>query len=67
VAEKGAIAASLRERVWPLLAAGTVRPVIHAEFPLERAAAAHALMESSRHIGKILLVVRPPTISSRAP
>ncbi|MBB6249873.1 NAD(P)H-quinone oxidoreductase [Nitrospirillum iridis] len=56
-AEKGAIAASLRERVWPLLAQGAVRPVIHQTFPLDDAAAAHALMESSQHVGKIVLVV----------
>jgi len=54
-AEKGAIAAALEARVWPLLSAGTVRPVIHATFPLARAADAHRLMESSAHIGKIVL------------
>jgi putative PIG3 family NAD(P)H quinone oxidoreductase len=54
-AEKGAIAAALEARVWPLLAAGAVRPVIHATFPLARAADAHRLMESSAHIGKIVL------------
>ncbi len=57
VAEKGAIAAELREKVWPLIARGEVRPVIHATFPLARAADAHALMESSAHIGKIVLEV----------
>jgi putative PIG3 family NAD(P)H quinone oxidoreductase len=55
VADKAAIARALRDRVWPLFAAGTVRPVIDRSFPLAEAAAAHALMESSRHIGKILL------------
>ena len=55
VAQKGAIAAALEKRVWPLLAAGRVRPVIHATFGLDRAAEAHALMESSAHIGKIVL------------
>ncbi|MBX6321592.1 MAG: NAD(P)H-quinone oxidoreductase [Rhodospirillaceae bacterium] len=55
VAEKGAIAAALREKVWPLLDAGTVRPVIHATFPLAQAAEAHALMEAGGHIGKIVL------------
>ena len=55
VADKGAIARSLRAKVWPLLEQGTVGPVIHASFPLEHAAEAHALMESSRHIGKIVL------------
>jgi len=57
VAEKGAIAAALRAHVWPLLEAGVVRPQIHRTFPLRDAAAAHALMESSHHIGKIVLVV----------
>lgn len=55
VAEKGAIAASLREKVWPLLDAGKVAPVIYKTFPLAEAADAHRLMESSRHIGKIVL------------
>lgn len=55
VAFKGAIARSLRERVWPLLAAGTVRPVIHSTFAAGDAAQAHALMESNQHIGKIVL------------
>ena len=57
-AEKGAIAAALEAQVWPLLAAGTVRPVIHATFPLARAADAHRMMEASEHIGKIVLEVR---------
>ncbi len=56
-AQKGAIARELHEKVWPLLDQGTCRPVIHATFPLERAAEAHALMESSAHIGKIMLTV----------
>ncbi|MDE2198060.1 MAG: NAD(P)H-quinone oxidoreductase [Rhodospirillales bacterium] len=58
-AQKGAIAAELRARVWPVLAAGRCAPVIHQVFPLEQAAAAHALMESSAHIGKIMLAVAP--------
>ncbi|QAU36071.1 NAD(P)H-quinone oxidoreductase [Janthinobacterium sp. 17J80-10] len=57
VAFKAAIAANLREKVWPLLASGKIRPVIHSVFPLEKAAEAHALMESSAHIGKIVLTV----------
>ncbi|MEZ5668601.1 MAG: NAD(P)H-quinone oxidoreductase [Alphaproteobacteria bacterium] len=57
VAEKGAIAAELHGKVWPLLAAGTVRPVIEATFPLAQAAEAHKLMESGAHIGKIVLTV----------
>jgi len=55
VAFKGAIARALREHVWPLIAAGTVRPVIHSTFAAADAAQAHALMESNRHIGKIVL------------
>jgi NADPH2:quinone reductase len=57
VAFKAQIARELRERVWPLLEAGRIRPVIHQTFPLEQAAAAHALMESSAHVGKIMLRV----------
>jgi len=57
VAEKAAIAAQLEEKVWPLIALGRVRPQIHAQFPLADAAAAHALMESSSHIGKIVLTL----------
>lgn len=56
-AQKGAIAAALREKVWPLLDAGRCGPVIHATFPLAEAASAHRLMESSTHIGKIMLRV----------
>jgi len=55
VAFKAAIARSLRERVWPLLAAGTIKPVIHQVFEPAQAADAHALMESNRHIGKLML------------
>jgi NADPH2:quinone reductase len=55
--EKGAIAEGLREHVWPLLAAGRCAPVIHGVFPLEEAPAAHRLMESSTHIGKIVLTL----------
>lgn len=55
VAFKGAIAQALRERVWPLLASGAVKPVIHTTFPAAQAAQAHALMESNQHVGKIVL------------
>jgi putative PIG3 family NAD(P)H quinone oxidoreductase len=55
VAQKAEIAAELRAQVWPLIEAGRVRPLIHRTFPLAEAAAAHALMESSAHIGKIIL------------
>jgi NADPH:quinone reductase-like Zn-dependent oxidoreductase len=44
--------------VWPLVASGRVRPIVHRTFPLAEAAAAHRLMESSGHIGKILLTTR---------
>jgi len=55
VAFKGAIARALRERVWPLLASGVVKPVIHSTFAAADAAKAHALMESGQHTGKIVL------------
>jgi len=55
VAFKGAIARALREHVWPLLASGAVKPAVHATFAAAQAAQAHALMESNRHIGKIVL------------
>jgi putative PIG3 family NAD(P)H quinone oxidoreductase len=57
IAEKGAIARAVHERVWPLLESGAIRPVIHTTFPLRQAADAHRLMESSEHIGKIVLTV----------
>jgi putative PIG3 family NAD(P)H quinone oxidoreductase len=56
-ADKAQIANELQEQVWPLLAAGTVAPVIYKVFDLNEAAQAHALMESSQHIGKIMLTV----------
>ncbi|MYM81576.1 zinc-binding dehydrogenase [Duganella sp. FT50W] len=54
---KGAIAKKLKEKVWPMMAERKLKPVIHTVFPLEQAAAAHALMESSSHVGKIMLQV----------
>lgn len=57
-AQKGAIAEALRRHVWPVLEAGRCGPVIHTVFPLAAAADAHRLMESSQHIGKIVLAVR---------
>ena len=54
-AEKAAIVASVREHVWPLVEAGRVRPVVHARHPLADAAAAHRELESSSHVGKVLL------------
>ena len=55
LAYKAALARALRERVWPLIEAGRIKPVIHQVFPAAQAAAAHALMESSTHVGKIVL------------
>ena len=55
IAYKTMIAAELREQVWPLIEAGAIRPVIHTVFPAAQAAQAHALMESSVHVGKIVL------------
>jgi putative PIG3 family NAD(P)H quinone oxidoreductase len=56
VAQKVEVAVALHEKVWPLLDTGVVKPVIHATFPLEEARQAHELMESSSHLGKILLL-----------
>ena len=55
IEQKTNIAQALRKNVWPLLDSGTVRPIIYQIFPLKQAAEAHILMESSAHIGKILL------------
>ena len=57
IAEKAAIAAALREKVWPLMDAGRVKPLIDATFPLADADKAHMLMEKSSHIGKIILTI----------
>ncbi|HUI60325.1 MAG TPA: NAD(P)H-quinone oxidoreductase [Steroidobacteraceae bacterium] len=57
VAQKAQVADGVRRNVWPLLASRRVRPIIHATFPLAEAAAAHRLMESSSHVGKIVLTV----------
>ncbi len=57
IEQKGRIARALEARVWPLLAKRAVEPIIHRVLPLERAEEAHRLMESSRHIGKIILEV----------
>ncbi|MFE9481691.1 NAD(P)H-quinone oxidoreductase [Streptomyces spororaveus] len=55
--EKAAIVAAVREHVWPLVAAGRIRPVVHAAFPMRDAAEAHRVLESSAHVGKLLLTV----------
>jgi len=57
VAFKGEIARRLKEKVWPLIEAGKIRPVVYKTFPLAQAADAHRLMESSQHIGKIVLEI----------
>jgi NADPH2:quinone reductase len=57
VAEKAEIARGIEDKVWPLVAAGKIRPVIDSTFPLAKASEAHARMESSQHIGKIVLTV----------
>ncbi|MFJ7208470.1 NAD(P)H-quinone oxidoreductase [Streptomyces sp. NPDC098789] len=53
--EKAAIVAAVREHVWPLIGDGRVRPVVHATYPMSGAAEAHRVMESSAHVGKLLL------------
>ncbi|MFA7532678.1 MAG: NAD(P)H-quinone oxidoreductase [Castellaniella sp.] len=57
VAFKGQIAQSLRSRVWPLLEAGRIRPIVHATFPLAQAREAHAMMDSGEQVGKIILTM----------
>jgi putative PIG3 family NAD(P)H quinone oxidoreductase len=57
VERKAKIARNLEERIWPLIASGKIRPVIDSVYPLEKAAEAHRRMESSQHIGKIMLQV----------
>lgn len=59
LAEKTALARTLRDKVWPLLETGRIRPLIHQTFPLEAVRAAHELMESSCHTGKIILTMAP--------
>ena len=57
VAQKAAIAAAVRDHVWPHVAAKRLAPIVHERFPLADAAAAHAIMEASTHIGKLVLVI----------
>lgn len=56
VDEKGVIVRSVVDNVWPLVGAGAVRPVVHAEVPMSEAAEAHRMLDSGEHVGKILLV-----------
>jgi len=56
IADKGAIAASVHRHVWPLIESGAVKPIVYATFPLRDASAAHRVMESSAHIGKLVLL-----------
>jgi len=60
VEQKAAVAEAVHRNIWPLLSAGRVRPVIHATFPLAEASEAHRLMETSQHIGKIVLTMGHP-------
>ena len=57
IADKGAIAEAVHRHVWPLIESGAVKPIVYATFPLRDAAAAHRVMESSAHIGKLVLLV----------
>jgi NADPH:quinone reductase len=66
IADKAAIATELREKVWPLLATGRITVPIYAEFALHDVERAHALMESSQHIGKIVLRVKERPAGSTA-
>jgi putative PIG3 family NAD(P)H quinone oxidoreductase len=66
VAEKARIAADVERHVFPLLESGRVRPIIHTTFSLDAAAAAHELMESSRHMGKIVLTMGEPAHEATA-
>jgi NADPH:quinone reductase-like Zn-dependent oxidoreductase len=59
IEEKARIAQSLQQAIWPEVSSGRIRPIIHAEFDLSEVRAAHALMESSQHVGKIVLKVQP--------
>ena len=55
LAQKTEVARALREKVWPLLDSGAVKPLVHATFPMAQTRAAHELMESSAHLGKIMV------------
>jgi NADPH:quinone reductase len=57
VAEKGKVAAAVREHVWPLLESGAVKPIVYATYPLQHAAEAHRVLEAGQHIGKLVLTI----------
>ena len=57
IANKGRMAQGLKEKVWPLLEAGTIRPIIYKTFPLKDAAGAHAELERADHVGKVMMTV----------
>ena len=57
IADKGAIAEAVHRHVWPLLESGAVKPIVYARFPLRDASAAHRVMESGAHIGKLVLLI----------
>jgi NADPH:quinone reductase len=57
IEEKGRIALAVQQHVWPLIESGAVRVLVHASFPLNQAAEAHRVMESSTHVGKLILLV----------
>ncbi len=57
IASKGRMAQGLKEKVWPLLAAGAIKPIIYKTFPLREAAAAHAELERANHVGKVMMTV----------
>jgi NADPH:quinone reductase len=56
IADKGAIVEAVHRHVWPLIESGAVRPIVYATFPLRDASAAHRVMESSAHIGTLVLI-----------
>jgi NADPH2:quinone reductase len=57
IANKGRMADGLKDKVWPLLEAGTIRPIIYQTFPLRDAAGAHAELERADHVGKVMMTV----------
>ena len=64
IEQKGLIAKTVGEKLWPLFEKGSIKPLIYRTFPLEQAAEAHKLMASSDHIGKIMLAIDPACLHS---